>query len=352
MNLTSRLLLIAFVLGGPLRAGAQQDKLTFYGFFDFQAEATHGREGSPSTFHQHHLNLVTVYEVDDRWRVFTEVEYEHGPALEGSTGNGEILLERAVLEYHLSDVFEVRLGKFLTPFGLYNERHDASPSLLSTSLPTSVYSEARANDVGGTQELFSKFATGVQLRGTLARIGWGVDYALYVSNGRGPAPAQQDNNSNKGIGGRLAVRIPGNDIQLGASFYDDRNGEAANTRQQSFGLDATVRYFGLLVESEALIPRLERVNAAGAPNGTYRTARGYYIQISHPFTDALTPFARFDAFDNNISASRDGETDVVVGLNLAATRSVFFKSEVHFPSYQDPARTRHQQYLGSVAVAF
>lgn len=352
MNRTSRLLLIALFLGGATRAAAQEEKLTFYGFFDLEMEASNEPGGANWTFDQHHLNLVTIYQLDDRWRVFTEVEYEHGAALEEGKVSGDIVLERAVLEYRLSDAFEVRMGKFLTPFGLYNERHDATPSLLATALPSSVYSGSRVNDLGGTQYLFAKFATGVQLRGLLARNGWQGEYAVYISNGRGPAPGEQDNNSNKALGGRLLIRAPENDIQLGVSFYDERNGEVANTRQQSLGLDATVRYLGVLVESEALIPRLEKVNLAGAPNGTYRTARGYYVQISRPLTGVVTPFARFDVFDNDISAYGDRETEVVAGLNVAATRSVFFKNEIHFKNFQDPARKSHQVYLGSVAVAF
>ena len=347
-----RALLIALLLGGPARAAAQEEKLKFYGFFDFQVEATNEPGASVWSFHQHHLNLVTVYDLDDRWRLFTEVEYEHGPALEGSKGTGEVILERAVLEYHLSDAFEARVGKFLTPFGLYNERHDATPSYLSVSLPNSVYSDLRVNDLGRTQDLFAKFSTGAQVRGTLARSGWEGEYALYVSNGRGPAPSQLDNNGNKGVGGRLVVRIPGNGIQLGASYYDERNGEAANTRQQSLGFDATIRYHGLLLESEALVPRLEKVSLAGAPNGAFRTARAYYVQISHPFTDAVTPFARFDSFDNDVSVTGDRETELVAGLNFAATGSVFLKTEVHFDRFQNPARENHQLYLGSITVAF
>jgi hypothetical protein len=352
MSRTSSLFLSAFLLFAPALAAAQDDRITFYGFLDVQVEATSLAGGPAWSFHQHHMNLVTIYQLDERWRVFTEVEYEHGPALEGGKGTGEILLERAVLEYMVSDALEVRIGKFLSPFGLYTELHDASPSILSTSLPSSIYSSSRVNELGETQDLFAKFATGVQVRGTLGRAGWEGDYALYVSNGRGDAPAQQDDNNNKGIGARLAIRLPGGHVQLGASFYDERNGLVADTRQQSLGLDAILRFRGVLIESEALIPRLEKIDLLGAPSGAFRTARGYYVQVSRPVTSMITPFARFEAFDNDISIAGDRETDIVAGVNIGLTRMIFLKNEIQFRRFQDPTSRSQQLYLGSIAVAF
>ena len=106
------------------------------------------------------------------------------------------------------------------------------------------------------------------------------------------------------------------------------------------------------MEAEAVAPRLERVDAAGRPNGTFRTGRGYYAQVSHPVLEQLTPFARYDSYDPDTGAPDDRERDVVVGLNLAATGAVFFKAEVHFLSFEAPAQRGYEVFLGSVAVAF
>ena len=343
--------LMTLLLAGAGSAAAQGDRLSFYGFFDLELEATNRRGGAAWSFDQHHFNVASIYRLDGHWRVFGEIEWEHGPRVESGDVAGEVALERATLEYKRTDAFQVKIGKFLPPFGLYNLRHDATPTFLSTSLPSSIYGE-HTNPLGQGQRLFSKFGTGVQVSGNVFTRRWEAEYFVYVINGRGPEPAGQDNNQNKGVGGRLAIRVPGNAVQVGASYYTDRNGEAADTRQRSVAVDVTAHYAELLMEAELLVPRLERVDATGQPNGSFRTGRGYYVQVSRTLVGRLTPFVRYDFYDPDTSTPRDGERDVVLGLNLAATGAVFFKSEVHLRTFQSLVQEGYQLFLGSVAVAF
>jgi len=346
------LFLLTLLLGGAVtHAAGQGDRMSLYGFFDFEVGSNDQVGGPAWTFDQHHLNVVSIYRLDDRWRVFAEVEWEHGPDFKTSGTSGAIILERAVVEYKHSDALQLKIGKFLTPFGLYNLRHDASPAFFSTSLPDAVYG-AHANTLRAQQRLFAKVATGLQVLGSVLGRSWALDYYLYISNGRGSQPASADNNSNKGIGGRLAVSVLHSAVQLGASYYADRNGTAAQTRQQTVAMDATVHYADFLMEAEMFVPRLERVDLAGRPDGSFRIGRGYYVQVSHPLLERWTPFGRYGLYDPDTGAPGDAERSVVVGLNFAATGAVFFKTEVQLRSFQDPALASYRVWLGSVAVAF
>ncbi|MFQ5632418.1 MAG: hypothetical protein ACE5I1_26920, partial [bacterium] len=205
---------------------AQNPKLKIYGFFDMEAEVSNKNASTKRwTFDQHHLNIITIYHLDSHFRVFSEIEWEHGPSHKANNSTGTIYLARAFLEYKHSDAFEIRTGKFSPPFGIYNERHDATPSFLSTVLPVTVYGK-HINSVGKKDRLYAKLATGIWALGAVYVKNWRITYHFYLSNGRGPKPHEKDNNSNKGIGSRLIIRPPSGNLRFGMSYYSDRDGNA------------------------------------------------------------------------------------------------------------------------------
>lgn len=332
---------------------AQQSKLRIYGYFDLELEASNkDAVGKRWTFDQHHFNVVTIYQLDDRLRVFGEIEWEHGISLQsGGGGSGLVAVERAWLEYKYSDAFKVKVGKFLPPFGLYNLKHDATPTFLSTFLPGSVYGK-RINPVGGKQLLYAKFGTGVQVLGTLFADSWQAEYYLYLSNGRGPSPGEKDNNSNKGVGGRLVVSPPIEELRFGVSYYGDKNGNANNTEQTTLAFDAELDYSDIKLETELILPRLEQIDDTGTPNGKFQNGIGFYVQGAYTFFDKLTPFARYDFFDPDANKSDDGETDAVLGINFSVTPRVYLKSEVHFLRFRNSSSKDYEMFISSIAVAF
>ena len=333
-------------------AHAQQDRLRMYGYFDLELEwSNRDAAGRRWTFDQHHFNIVTVYRIDHRWRVFGEVEWEHGVSLSEGGGAGLVALERAWAEYKHSDGLKLKVGKFLSPFGIYNLRHDATPTLLATFLSNSVYGE-HANTTGETQRLYAKFSTGIQVLGTLFGGRWSGDYYLYLTNGRGGNPAERDDNGNKGLGGRLLVRFPDEILRVGLSYYTDRNGLAQNTQQRSLAADLAVEDGAFLLEAEAFEARLERVDISGAPAGTHRTGYGYYGQGSYRFRDWITPFARYEFYDPDRNAVDDGEWAIVAGLNFMITPSAYLKSELQLRRFQSPATPANELFVSSLSVAF
>ncbi|MCH7490841.1 MAG: porin [Gemmatimonadetes bacterium] len=344
-------LLGCFLMLSPARGLAQDTSLDLYGFFTFEWE-TDDIPGTSSTFDLHRFNVITEFRWSDRYRVFGEIEWEHGISLEaGGLGSGSVALERAWFEYSNSDALRVKAGRFITPFGLYNLRHDAAATYLFVFLPSSVYGK-HDNTVGGTQRLYAKFATGVQALGTVFVERWLGRYYAYVSNGRGPKPGEQDNNANKGVGGRINLTSPEETFSVGLSYYTDRNGNAGDTRQRSVGVDATFDYRLLHLEGEFIYPRLEMVDTVGAPNGKFRDGIGYYLQGSYSLVGSIRPFARYGSFNPDLDVGNDRKTNVVLGLNISLDPRVYLKNEVHFRWFQNPALSNQKLYVASLAVAF
>lgn len=349
LNLIQTMLCLLMLVNISL---SQEHKLQMHGFFDLEAEVSNkDAAGKNWTFDQHHLNILTTYILDDRFRVSTEIEWEHGPLYSPTSAAGNIYLAKAFLEYKYSDAFLIRAGKFLSPFGIYNERHDATPTFLSSFLPQSIYGP-QEQSFGGKGRLFAKISIGVQILGDLFFNDWGMKYQVYLANGRGPNESEKDNNSNKGLGWRFVISPPIGDLRIGTSFYSDKNGIANNTEQTTFGFDIEYNISAAHIEAEYFIPKLERVDNAGNPNGSFRHVNGYYILGAYTFFDVLTPFARYEFFDPDIDIESNGENITTAGINYAVTSSVFLKAEVEFFWFQNPSVKKYELFVASVAVAF
>ena len=211
----------------PAGVFGQEREVSNYGYIDLEFD--YDTEEKVSTFDGKHFNLISTYTFD-QFRVFAEVEWEHGTVIEDSPeeSEGEVALERAWFEYVHSDGLKVRGGKFLTPFGIMNIIHNATPTFLTTSLP-SIYQSHRPFGLG-KDRLYGRFYTGLQLGGTF-RMDSGVRfwYAVGMGNGRSDEQFSSDNDTNKSLLGRFKVRY--NRFDLGFSHYRDRN---ATGFQRSF----------------------------------------------------------------------------------------------------------------------
>ena len=166
---------------------------------------------------------------------------------------GGIVLERAYLQYQYNDLFSVRVGSFLTPFGIWNIDHGL-PTLISLVLP-----EFEANELFPTQQL------GVEAFGSLHHAPWEYGYFAYLSNGR--TPGQVSLTENKMFGGRLFARTTRPyHMTFGLSGFSGRysdqtrtnagfptlfiNQEVVGYNERGFGADASLDLGNLRLRSE------------------------------------------------------------------------------------------------------
>lgn len=121
---------------------------------------------------------------------------------------GGLTIERIHLTYSPADWFNILVGRYLTPFGIWNIDH-GSPVVISSGLPYLMI-----------RELVPPAQTGLQLYGRL--FPWDMvyfDYALTASNGRGPLESYIDLDDNKGVGLRLKLSYQGDDFTIAGGGY-------------------------------------------------------------------------------------------------------------------------------------
>ncbi len=121
---------------------------------------------------------------------------------------GGVMIERAHIDYKAFEWLGIRLGRWLTPYGIWNVDH-GSPVLLGTSLPQLVSTQQVPNNQTGIQ-LFGRI-----FPSDIARL----DYALTLSNGRGPTSNVYDLDSNKALGLRAKLYLRLGDFKAEAGVY-------------------------------------------------------------------------------------------------------------------------------------
>jgi hypothetical protein len=116
------------------------------------------------------VNLFLFFDPLAFVHVFSEIEIEQLATLErgahGVRSDPEVEVDRLYLDVGKSDLLNVRFGKFLTPFGRWNQA-PAEPLVWTTSEPVIV------------EEVFDEATTGAALWGTVFRGRGALSYSLY-----------------------------------------------------------------------------------------------------------------------------------------------------------------------------
>ena len=120
----------------------------------------------------------------------------HGPYSQLAYRQDGILIERAYMEWKPADWFGVRAGRFLTPFGIWNEDH-GSPVLIGVDYPQFMnFNLVPLQQLG---------ARGIRQR----RLGddLRVEYAVTFANSDGPVGRVQGPDGHEGARGAPQARL-------------------------------------------------------------------------------------------------------------------------------------------------
>ncbi len=233
--------------------------LELYGFADFSFYKFFVDEGSllgahvypKSSFAVGNLNLYLSSNLSRKWRALSEVRYTflpngarfpEGQALRrvdttapdyvnfgGQRRTGSIVIERAWLEHRFDALLNVRLGKWLTPYGIWNVDH-GSPAIIPVVRPYIIALDVIPESQTGVQ-LYGRHAVTEQLT---------VGYSLSLSNGRGPVEDYADLDENKALTARVGATHRGLGVlDVGGTVYYGRfTNESQNIvpRGTGFGL--------------------------------------------------------------------------------------------------------------------
>ncbi len=121
----------------------------------------------------------------------TEIADVNGTNPFGRIRWGAIVLERSYVQWRHSDWLQLRMGYFLTPFGIWNIDH-GTPTLISLMLPQFAVTE-----------LFPTHQLGAMVTGSGQVGSWRVGYYGTVSNGR--TTGQLDPTEDKMLGWRVTA---------------------------------------------------------------------------------------------------------------------------------------------------
>jgi hypothetical protein len=233
-------------------AASSEPSLKFYGFADFNAFQYTDLSAKwkntlpdPVSLYVGKLNVYMEGNIAPDWKSLIEVRYMFIPGGTDIAGTytdpiantgryngitpdytdsdraiawGGISIQRAYLEHNFANFLSVRVGRFLTPWGIWNVDH-GSPVIIG---PTKPYI------IGGG--FFPEAQTGFDAFGSVPIGENTLGYHLTLSNGQGPTEAYRDLDNNKAIGGRLFLKLYLlGEIVVGMSGY---GGTVTDQRQQ------------------------------------------------------------------------------------------------------------------------
>jgi hypothetical protein len=275
--------------------------LRFWGFADSAFTSLLGKKdsawrgviGRHPTFFVGNINLYFAKNLSERIRTMAEIRFTYQPngvadqqtGVRTSTSNldyasntpvrwGGIIPQRVYVEATLHEFILVRVGQFLTPYGIWNVDH-GSPVVIPVQRPSML-----------NQQLFPESQTGIELFGRWRANGQNVlGYHLTLSNGFGPVSEYRDLDRNKAVGGRAYWQFDKlGMLQLGTSAFYGRdtssieapglvNGkfgftERINAQSDVLSLAGDLRWTlkGFIVQSE-VISQQRRYTDGGRPGG-------------------------------------------------------------------------------------
>jgi len=289
-----------------------------------------------------------------------------------------ISIERVYLEWTLHRLLTLRVGIFLTPYGIWNVDH-GSPTIITASRPFII-----------GQQLFPTRQTGIEALGQLDLSAHNsLGYHFTVSNGVGAVSDYRDFDANKALGGRAYWRYDGfGELLVGGSVFYGTDSSAiekpsiasdgkhvAYDRQYtaksdllSLAADVQWKYKGLHVQSELISQQRRyderaRVGTINPFIGEFlapmdRLSLGAYALVGYRFDwFGVMPYALWQFLDTGelFTSGRLTLQSFIVGLNVRPIDALVFKvelTEVHFPfgffATEDPLRIVQAQ----IACAF
>ena len=331
----AKIILGALAVLGAAAAFADDvnQQVRFNGFMGVELEKQLDAQGlgdPKGSFDSDVIGIAINVHATDRVRVSLESDWEHG----ASTGanRGSLNLEYGFVEYTVSDALKVRAGKFLTPFGIFNEIHNVAYTFAPVKLPSPSNRTDRIVRDGYAPH--PRWGTGVAVHGDVSLGARDGSYDVLIANGDNATvnPFDRDENSSKSVAARVRFE-PTASLRIGASYYWDRTNQTGFTRLTSYGVEADLRIRDLQVLTEAIVASKRR------SDGTDLRQAAAYLQAAYRLRFRLTPYVRLEVADMR-GAPDDAGMNLITGMSYELDRNLFLKVENnHF-------RGRKQGLLG------
>lgn len=324
------------------------EKVSFGGYGELHANFTAG-EGK-DYFDIHRLVFYMGYEFNDWIRLHSETEIEHAYATKDD--GGEVIIEQLYVDFLLSDLFNVRLGRVLAPLGITNQRHEPTEFL------------------GVERPAFDKYLVpstwsmdGIGIFGSPAE--W-INYQLYLTGGldgsnfnskdgiRGGRNKERPSLNEPAVSGRVDF-YPFRDTDLRLGFSGYAGGLDNGNKGSDPGIDGDLLILSsdfswnigrLILNGAVAHEEIDGADEIG--NGTADEIFGWYLEAglrimpdswkTGKLKDAdLIPFVRYDDYDtqyrlpSGVTKNPAGDrSEVTVGVNFPLTSQFVLKADYQF----------------------
>lgn len=303
-------------------------KVNLNGYYNFRFFADGSDE--PLAFQQHHLGVLMAKQLG-KFNFLMELELQnvpHHPEIsesgeveehleEGATGEdisgeGQVAVENAWMEYNQNRFLGVRVGKQLSPQYWWQNHY---PNLtLSTATP--IY----------LRELFPAELVGVTVQGSAAKpVGTselGVGYKFYVANNNFEGNSRIDRDDSKSWGARGEVRLPARGAVRRLDFAFDMYrgkvgvGEAGLAEDHVWGFETQFEASQFLFQSEW---------ARGTSLEQTRT--GFYLQPAYRIDEDWITFYRLEQLES--PRIQRAERRHLAGINFRPYPQIALKGELY-----------------------
>lgn len=228
---------------------------------------------------------------------------------------GTLRVERAYLNYSFGDDLSVKIGKFVTPAGIWNQ----------TPLP--VFKETFSKPRLST-EIFPRFSTGVTLYGATPSQIFNLEYNFFTQVGKDLDPIYNNIETKEGLGGSLSAVA---DAWFGGVAFGKYKNVKTQEDSRYFGIyqSYSLRRFKITAEAFA---SFNEGDAKERKNGFYKK-ESYYVQGVYKILPQLSGVWRNEYFKDGFSA--DTSTINTLGLNYKPHPAISFKLEKQFGSKKD-----------------
>lgn len=287
-----------------------------------------------SKFRIRHLSLFFTKDIQKEWKLFTEVEFEDAPRIESNTAadtvsraQGTIFVEQMYIQYHPAINWDVRVGRFLTPAGVWSIYH--YPPYVPTQTSPLLY-----------KVIFPEVSDGVQLRNSFSLGNSTIDTHLYLANGSGN-PGAADRNENKAVGARANLDVL-NGLSAGLSYYREKDNK--DVMKNSYGVHLLYDYMNFKFQAEYAIRHNRPVNARSFNDA------GSYAQVSYD-TGKWTLAGRLDWYDSNVALANTSQFRYTGAVNYHFAHNVVGKAEYNRNTFKDPVTKDFNEAILAIVVA-
>jgi hypothetical protein len=321
----------------------KEPAVRLYGFIDMGLEkvwqsAPAPTDNTSATFLLGNVNLYFDFRPTQEWSSLIEARLTNYPqgvidtvSLDPANGPdstvkwGAVVLERAYIEWHKLDYLSIRVGQFLTPYGIWNVDH-GSPTLISIVRPEFI-----------TEEMWPTHQLGIEAFGQLHHFGgWLLQYHAYVSNGR--TSGVVDTTNDKMFGGRLALSTLhpykttfGLSVMHGTfENQPDLTMPLVNNIEYGIAGDASIDLGSLRLRTELTTRRLRSVVVGIDWDQDAYVLAAYRI--------GATKFEPYVYLEVSHDPARDATLEPIAsaGINLYVTPAIQLKAQYSHAAYLEP----------------